>query len=74
MKKQTLFLLLISLIAIGFSGCAVTGNPNQGGIFWSEDMAQDRLAQRESALSSIERDTAEREHSSRQMERQLGER
>jgi predicted nuclease with TOPRIM domain len=35
--------LVLSLIALGFTGCQTTGDPNQGGLFgWSEKKAQQR--------------------------------
>lgn len=64
-------LLLFCTASLIFSSCAVTGNPTQGGIFWSESMAQDRLAQRQQTLNEIESDTARREARSRELEKQL---
>lgn len=69
--KKLLPILAAAGSAALFSSCAVTGDPTQGGIFWSESMAQDRIAQRQAALESIESDTARIQRQNRQMERQL---
>lgn len=41
-----------------FTACETTGNPREGGIFWSEGKAKERLAVREDHLTDIRRDTA----------------
>ena len=52
---------LILIAAVGctqlFTACETTGNPREGGIFWSEEKAQDRLAVREDHLTDVRRDT-----------------
>ena len=53
MKK----LLLLCLIAAGsfvLPGCETTGDPNRGGIFWSESKAKQRIAAREAHLNAVE--------------------
>lgn len=41
-------------------GCETTGDPHQGGIFWSERKAQERLYQKREQLRQVESDTARR--------------
>jgi hypothetical protein len=41
------------------SGCETTGDPSTGGIFWSERKAQGRLAERQSKLEHVERQTGQ---------------
>ena len=38
-------------------GCETTGDPHQGGIFWSEDKAKQRLEEKRQQLRKIEADT-----------------
>ncbi len=66
-----LFLIPIAAAALTVTGCEVTGDPTQGGIFWSEGMAQQRVAAREQELGRIESDTAYQQRRARQLERQL---
>jgi len=56
--KGSSILLLAGLALIGTTGCETTGDPNSGGIFWSERKAQDRLDERERRLGRVEGDTA----------------
>jgi len=66
---KTLSLLLLSGFAlIASTGCETTGDPNSGGIFWSERKAQDRLAERERRLGRVEGDTARVVRSNDRME------
>jgi hypothetical protein len=37
--------------------CETTGDPHQGGIFWSEDKAKQRLEEKRQQLRTIEADT-----------------
>lgn len=65
MKKM----LLLTLCApFAFTGCETTGDPNSGGIFWSERKAQDRLDQRRSTLYDIEDDTTRVQRKNRNLE------
>jgi hypothetical protein len=50
-----------------FSGCATTGDPHHGGIFWSEDKAQQRLDQKRRELHRIESDTERVEEENREL-------
>ena len=50
-----------------FSGCETTGDPHHGGIFWSEDKAQQRLDQKRRELHRIESDTDRIEQENREL-------
>jgi hypothetical protein len=50
------FLGLCVLLAC--TSCQTTGDPNRGGIFWSERKANERLDDRRGDLGAIEADTA----------------
>ena len=39
------------------ASCQTTGDPSTGGIFWSEQKAQGRLAERQNKLEHIEKQT-----------------
>ena len=60
--------LLFSAILL-FSGCETTGDPHHGGIFWSEDKAQQRLDQKRRELRRIESDTERVEEENRELKR-----
>jgi hypothetical protein len=66
--KKLFLLLLAGSFAFAFTGCETTGDPNSGGIFWSERKAQGRLNQRQHTLNSIESDTARVERSNDHLE------
>ena len=68
MKKliATLFIAAIACPMLG--GCETTGDPNQGGIFWSERKAQDRLAEREATLQRENRTANRAEAANRELE------
>ena len=66
--------LLIATVALQFlTGCETTGNPNEGGIFWSERKAQDRLNVRRAELGRTERSTSRVESAAERRRRMLGE-
>lgn len=67
MNKPAIFGML-SLAAVLSSGCETTGNPREGGIFWSETKAQERLVAREDTLDRIESDTGRVNRSNRRLE------
>lgn len=50
------------------SGCETTGDPNSGGIFWSERKAQQRLYEREGELNSLNRETRSVDYQNRQLQ------
>ena len=52
-----------------FSGCETTGDPHHGGIFWSEDKAQQRLNQKRGELNRIDSDTERVEEENRDLKR-----
>jgi len=62
----TLFALAVALPLL--CGCETTGDPNRGGIFWSESKAQDRLAEREATLQRVDRSTRRIEAENRTLE------
>ena len=67
-----LLLLILSATAIVFlPGCETTGDPNKGGLFWSESKAKQRIYAREQRLNDIEDDTAAVNRRNRRLERQL---
>ena len=50
-------LLLLGVMSILVAGCETTGDPTQGGIFWSERKAQGRLDRREDTLHRVDGQT-----------------
>ncbi len=52
------------------SGCETTGDPHHGGIFWSEDKAQQRLDQKRRELRRVESDTDRLERENRELKKQ----
>jgi len=52
-----------------FSGCETTGDPHQGGIFWSESKAQQRLDQKRRELNRVESDTERVEQENRELKK-----
>jgi hypothetical protein len=70
MKKLLLF-CLTAAGGIVLPGCETTGDPNRGGIFWSESKAKERIAAREAHLNAVESETARLHRRNRRMERQL---
>ncbi len=61
----------LAAAAVGFTSCETTGDPTQGGIFWSENKAQDRLAERQAQLEYTESGTAAANRRSAQTQRQI---
>jgi hypothetical protein len=51
------------------SGCETTGDPHQGGIFWSESKAQQRLDQQRRELNRVESDTERVEQENRELKK-----
>lgn len=60
--------LIFSAILL-LSGCETTGDPHHGGIFWSEDKAQQRLNQKRRELHRIDSDTERVEEENRDLKR-----
>jgi hypothetical protein len=71
--KKILILCLAALGGIVLPGCETTGDPNSGGIFWSESKAKQRIYARQQHLNEVEDDTARVNRRNRRMERRLGE-
>ena len=63
--SRTSALALASAATLALSSCATTGDPSTGGIFWSENKAQDRSTERQSKLEKIERKTGKTQRSPR---------
>ncbi len=51
------------------SGCETTGDPHHGGIFWSEDKAQQRLDQKRRELHRVETDADRIEQENRELKK-----
>ncbi len=49
--------ILVALAATFISTSCTNGDPSTGGIFWSENRAQDRLAERQNKLERLEGQT-----------------
>jgi hypothetical protein len=62
-------LALIFSALLLFSGCETTGDPHHGGIFWSEEKAQQRLNQKNRELNRIESDTERIEQENRDLKK-----
>ncbi len=60
--------LLGVTVMVAVTGCATTGDPNAGGIFWSERKAQDRLYQRQSELNALNRGTRQLDQQNRNLQ------
>ena len=71
MKSISLIIATVALQLL--TGCETTGNPNEGGIFWSERKAQDRLNDRRAELGRTERSTSRVESAAERRRRMLGE-
>ena len=74
MKRKLIRIALTCTIAssaIGFTSCETTGDPTQGGIFWSENKAQDRLYERQDRLERAEAGTSAANRRSAQTQRQI---
>lgn len=63
--------ILLLVVVHAFAGCETTGDPRQGGIFWSERKAQDRLQAKKEELREIEDDTARVQRRSGSTKRQI---
>lgn len=65
--------LSAAVVACAFAtvSCDVTGNPREGGIFWSEKKAQDRLDERQNHLDDINNQTRKVESNSASTKRKI---
>jgi hypothetical protein len=66
------YLALAFSAMVVFAGCETTGDPHHGGIFWSEEKAQERLDQKRRDLRRIESDTSRIEEENRQTQKESG--
>ncbi|MEI6673951.1 MAG: hypothetical protein WCO57_02115 [Verrucomicrobiota bacterium] len=64
-------LAIASTATLLVTSCETTGNPREGGIFWSEQKAQGRLAERQNTLEHVERQTQHTEHKSAETQRKI---
>lgn len=69
--SRSLILASASVATLACTSCATTGDPSTGGIFWSENKAQDRLAERQGRLEQIERQTGKTQRKSAETQRQI---
>ena len=69
--KKLLLLCLAGASGLFLPGCETTGDPNKGGIFWSESKAKQRIYAREQRLNDVESDTAQVNRRNRRLEQQL---
>lgn len=69
--SRSLILVSASVATLACTSCATTGDPSTGGIFWSENKAQDRLAERQGRLEQIERQTGKTQRKSAETQRQI---
>jgi hypothetical protein len=65
--------LCAGLLAWSFASisCETTGNPREGGIFWSEKKAQDRLDERQNKLDDLHGQTRKVESDSARTQRKI---
>ena len=63
------YLAIAFAVMMIFSGCETTGDPHHGGIFWSEDKAQQRLDQKNRELRHVESDTERVEEENRELKK-----
>jgi hypothetical protein len=69
MNAKMIRLSMLILLGTGpalTTSCNVTGDPSQGGIFWSERKAQGRLVERQDHLETIQEKTARTKRQSRE--------
>ena len=64
------YVALVFSALLLLTGCETTGDPHQGGIFWSEEKAQQRLDQKNRELRRIQSDTDRVEEENRELRRQ----
>lgn len=70
--KKALFTTLGLVVLLGASGCNMTDDPRQGGLFsYSPDKYERRLQDREARLASIEAEQAAEERQSSSLSRDL---
>jgi len=70
---KLLILVLAAAIVFAVSGCATTGDPNAGGIFWSESKAKQRQDEMRAALHQEQRRGAELQDEKQRLENEISE-
>jgi hypothetical protein len=73
--KSPIFTLVLSAGALACAlasvSCEATGNPREGGIFWSEKKAQQRLDDRQNHLNEVQGQTRKVESNSAATQRKI---
>jgi hypothetical protein len=59
------------LIGAVFTACHTTGDPTQGGIFWSEHKAKERLEEKQARLEKFDADVLKVHSSNRNLEKSV---
>ena len=60
LMKSAAVALTLASTALSLVSCSTNGDPNTGGLFWNENRAQDRLAERQDKINSLENAPAPR--------------
>ena len=68
MLRSLSSLMLAAAAVLLLPACETTGNPREGGIFWSERKAQRRLQDRRDHLDDVDDDTDRLRRSNRRLE------
>jgi hypothetical protein len=68
---RTSILAFSSAATMAVTSCTTTGDPSTGGIFWSENKAQQRLTERQNTLENIENQTNSANRKSAQTQKQI---
>jgi hypothetical protein len=71
LMKSAAVALTLTSSALSLVSCSTNGDPNTGGIFWNENRAQDRLAEREDKISSLENRTRAAKNNAAERQRRI---
>ena len=71
LMKSATAALILSSAALSLVSCSTNGDPNTGGLFWNEDRAQDRLAEREDKINNLEKRTRTSNNSAADRKRRI---
>jgi chromosome segregation ATPase len=55
--SSTLHFFVLSVVMVTFCNCEMTGDPREGGIFWSENKANQRLAAKRAEMRQAQQET-----------------
>ncbi len=69
--KSAAVALTLTCTALSLVSCSTNGDPNTGGLFWNEDRAQDRLAERQDKINSLEKRTRTSNNSAEARQRRI---